>query len=170
MPILMGTYFLWVLIIPILHRWLLGYTIHDSLYAHDTHAHNPFSAITLQFVQGIFVENYEPTIGMLTFSISCWSSIAIYSDAVSSTEDFYRKEVEIGGKEVALQIIDTASPAVCTYLQLLATMRTLFSVCVCLHLGAVYCNTRPLHKELPWFHVSLQHHQPGDAHSLGRSA
>ena len=51
------------------------YTIHDSSYAHDTHAHNPFSAITLQFVQGIFVEKYEPTIGMLMFSISCWSRI-----------------------------------------------------------------------------------------------
>ena len=128
----MGAYFLWVLIIPILHRWLLGYTIHDSLYAHDTRAHNPFSAITLRFVQGIFVENYEPTIGMLIFSISCWSSIAIYSDAVSSTEDSYRKDVEIGGKEVALEIINTASPAVCTYLQLAIGYNEDFIQCLCL--------------------------------------
>ena len=133
----MGAYFLWVLIIPILHRWLLGYTIHDSLYAHDTRAHNPFSAITLRFVQGIFVENYEPTIGMLMFSISCWSRIAIYSDAticVSSTEEVYWKEVEIGGKEVALEIIDTASPAVCTYLQLAIDIgyNEDFNQCLCL--------------------------------------
>ena len=71
------------------------------------------------------------------FSISCWRRTANCSDAticISSTEDFYRKEVEIGGKEVALEIIDTASPAVCIYTRLLATMSILFSVCVCLHL------------------------------------
>jgi len=43
------------------------------------------SALTVQFVQGIFVEKYDPTI-----------------------EDSYRKQVEIDGKQCMLEILDTA--------------------------------------------------------------
>jgi len=43
------------------------------------------SAITVQFVQGIFVEKYDPTI-----------------------EDSYRKQVEIDGNQSMLEILDTA--------------------------------------------------------------
>jgi len=43
------------------------------------------SALTVQFVQGIFVEKYDPTI-----------------------EDSYRKQVEIDGMQCMLEILDTA--------------------------------------------------------------
>ncbi|ESO05217.1 hypothetical protein HELRODRAFT_77994 [Helobdella robusta] len=43
------------------------------------------SALTVQFVQGIFVEKYDPTI-----------------------EDSYRKHVEIDGQQCMLEILDTA--------------------------------------------------------------
>eukprot|EP01089_Gocevia_fonbrunei_P011278 TRINITY_DN2446_c0_g1_i1.p1 TRINITY_DN2446_c0_g1~~TRINITY_DN2446_c0_g1_i1.p1 ORF type:complete len:189 (+),score=42.11 TRINITY_DN2446_c0_g1_i1:143-709(+) len=43
------------------------------------------SALTVQFVQGIFVEKYDPTI-----------------------EDSYRKQVEVQGSQVMLEILDTA--------------------------------------------------------------
>lgn len=43
------------------------------------------SALTVQFVQNIFVERYDPTI-----------------------EDSYRKQVEVDGKQCVLEILDTA--------------------------------------------------------------
>lgn len=43
------------------------------------------SALTVQFVQGIFVEKYDPTI-----------------------EDSYRKQTEVDGKQCMLEILDTA--------------------------------------------------------------
>lgn len=43
------------------------------------------SALTVQFVQGLFVEKYDPTI-----------------------EDSYRKQVEIDGQQCMLEILDTA--------------------------------------------------------------
>ena len=43
------------------------------------------SALTVQFVQGIFVEKYDPTI-----------------------EDSYRKQVEVDGQQSMLEILDTA--------------------------------------------------------------
>merc|ERR1712048_569367 len=43
------------------------------------------SALTVQFVQGIFVEKYDPTI-----------------------EDSYRKQVELDGQQCMLEILDTA--------------------------------------------------------------
>lgn len=48
------------------------------------------SALTVQFVQGIFVEKYDPTI-----------------------EDSYRKQVEVDGQQCMLEILDTAG-TVCT--------------------------------------------------------
>jgi len=50
------------------------------------------SALTVQFVQGIFVEKYDPTI-----------------------EDSYRKQVEVDGQQCMLEILDTAG-TVCIYL------------------------------------------------------
>uniref|UniRef100_W6NXI7 Ras domain containing protein n=1 Tax=Haemonchus contortus TaxID=6289 RepID=W6NXI7_HAECO len=46
------------------------------------------SALTVQFVQGIFVEKYDPTI-----------------------EDSYRKQVEVDGQQCMLEILDTAGTA-----------------------------------------------------------
>ncbi|XP_018496058.1 ras-related protein Rap-1b [Galendromus occidentalis] len=43
------------------------------------------SALTVQFVQGVFVEKYDPTI-----------------------EDSYRKQVEVDGQQCMLEILDTA--------------------------------------------------------------
>lgn len=43
------------------------------------------SALTVQFVQGIFVEKYDPTI-----------------------EDSYRKQVEVDAQQCMLEILDTA--------------------------------------------------------------
>ena len=43
------------------------------------------SALTVQFVQGIYVEKYDPTI-----------------------EDSYRKQVEVDGQQCMLEILDTA--------------------------------------------------------------
>lgn len=43
------------------------------------------SALTVQFVQGIFVEKYDPTI-----------------------EDSYRKKVEVDNEQCILEILDTA--------------------------------------------------------------
>jgi len=43
------------------------------------------SAMTVQFVQGIFVERYDPTI-----------------------EDSYRKMIEVDGNQFMLEILDTA--------------------------------------------------------------
>ena len=54
------------------------------------------SALTVQFVQGIFVEKYDPTI-----------------------EDSYRKQVEVDGQQCMLEILDTAG----TVSKLLNTMR-----------------------------------------------
>lgn len=47
------------------------------------------SAITVQFVQGIFVEKYDPTI-----------------------EDSYRKQVEFDGQQCMLEILDTAGTVI----------------------------------------------------------
>lgn len=50
------------------------------------------SAITVQFVQGIFVEKYDPTI-----------------------EDSYRKQVEFDGQQCMLEILDTAGTVINIY-------------------------------------------------------
>lgn len=51
------------------------------------------SALTVQFVQGIFVEKYDPTI-----------------------EDSYRKQVEVDGQQCMLEILDTAGTVRLTHL------------------------------------------------------
>ena len=54
------------------------------------------SALTVQFVQGIFVEKYDPTI-----------------------EDSYRKQVEVDGQQCMLEILDTAGTVSDSRLQIL---------------------------------------------------
>lgn len=61
------------------------------------------SALTVQFVQGIFVEKYDPTI-----------------------EDSYRKQVEVDGQQCMLEILDTAG-TVRTYLVLAISFSGLVS-------------------------------------------
>lgn len=51
------------------------------------------SALTVQFVQGIFVEKYDPTI-----------------------EDSYRKQVEVDGQQCMLEILDTAGTVIKPFL------------------------------------------------------
>ena len=60
------------------------------------------SALTVQFVQGIFVEKYDPTI-----------------------EDSYRKQVEVDAQQCMLEILDTAG-TVCKALP--KCMHSLYSV------------------------------------------
>lgn len=52
------------------------------------------SALTVQFVQGIFVEKYDPTI-----------------------EDSYRKQVEVDGQQCMLEILDTAGTVIVAILK-----------------------------------------------------
>ena len=47
------------------------------------------SALTIQFVQGFFVDKYDPTI-----------------------EDSYRKQVVVDGKQCILEILDTAGTVI----------------------------------------------------------
>ena len=54
------------------------------------------SALTVQFVQGIFVEKYDPTI-----------------------EDSYRKQVEVDGQQCMLEILDTAGTVSLFYIYFL---------------------------------------------------
>jgi len=61
------------------------------------------SALTVQFVQGIFVEKYDPTI-----------------------EDSYRKQVEVDGQQCMLEILDTAG-TVCDYFVLYSTMQKMLT-------------------------------------------
>lgn len=56
------------------------------------------SALTVQFVQGIFVEKYDPTI-----------------------EDSYRKQVEVDGQQCMLEILDTAG-TVCTFMDIITIL------------------------------------------------
>lgn len=53
------------------------------------------SALTVQFVQGIFVEKYDPTI-----------------------EDSYRKQVEVDGQQCMLEILDTAGTVIKRFISL----------------------------------------------------
>ena len=101
---------------------------------------------TVQFVQGIFVEKYDPTI-----------------------EDSYRKVVESDGQQCMLEILDTAG-TVCYYMYMYMYSKTnvevMFSrhhppnVAVCLLcLGTIYCNARFVHEEWSRFSISVLHHR-----------
>ena len=62
------------------------------------------SALTVQFVQGIFVEKYDPTI-----------------------EDSYRKQAEVDGQQCMLEILDTAGTVSC-FNRIVKTFETNFCV------------------------------------------
>lgn len=64
------------------------------------------SALTVQFVQGIFVEKYDPTI-----------------------EDSYRKQVEVDGQQCMLEILDTAG-TVCSFIEII-TILNIFKLNMC---------------------------------------
>ena len=64
------------------------------------------SALTVQFVQGIFVEKYDPTI-----------------------EDSYRKQVEVDGQQCMLEILDTAGTVSLLLSILLLIFSPLFVFC-----------------------------------------
>ena len=61
------------------------------------------SALTVQFVQGIFVEKYDPTI-----------------------EDCYRKQVEINGQQCMLEILDTAGTVCIFFLKIILVVKFFF--------------------------------------------
>lgn len=61
------------------------------------------SALTVQFVQGIFVEKYDPTI-----------------------EDSYRKQVEVDGQQCMLEILDTAGTVSFSFSLLIYALYLLF--------------------------------------------
>ena len=70
------------------------------------------SALTVQFVQGIFVEKYDPTI-----------------------EDSYRKQVEVDGQQCMLEILDTAGTVSNSPLQILYALDQNTVVMYHTHLG-----------------------------------
>lgn len=76
------------------------------------------SALTVQFVQGIFVEKYDPTI-----------------------EDSYRKQVEVDGQQCMLEILDTAG-TVSVYQIGVVTCTTYKSF------GSYHCRSTHTHTEL----------------------
>lgn len=63
------------------------------------------SALTVQFVQGIFVEKYDPTI-----------------------EDSYRKQVEVDGQQCMLEILDTAGTVSFSFSPLIYALYLFFFV------------------------------------------
>lgn len=64
------------------------------------------SALTVQFVQGIFVEKYDPTI-----------------------EDSYRKQVEVDGQQCMLEILDTAGTVSYAVFIFILCLHLLYSGC-----------------------------------------
>lgn len=78
---------------------------------------------TVQFVQGIFVEKYDPTI-----------------------EDSYRKQVEVDGQQCMLEILDTAGTVSCYFsvfwaqpkLELAISTRSFYVVYHQIYLGAIH--------------------------------
>ena len=88
------------------------------------------SALTVQFVQGIFVEKYDPTI-----------------------EDSYRKQVEVDGQQCMLEILDTAG----TVSSIDIDGRR-FKLILLFISGTIYSHERPLHEEWPGFCTCLFHY------------
>ena len=93
------------------------------------------SALTVQFVQGIFVEKYDPTI-----------------------EDSYRKQVEVDGQQCMLEILDTAGTVnyfLSFFLNSLITFITFLS-------GTIYGHARPVHEKWPRICIGLFHYRTID--------
>lgn len=73
------------------------------------------SALTVQFVQGIFVEKYDPTI-----------------------EDSYRKQVEVDGQQCMLEILDTAGTVSNPRQFMKETRKLTFLVNIFIIVGTIY--------------------------------
>jgi small GTP-binding protein len=91
------------------------------------------SALTVQFVQGIFVEKYDPTI-----------------------EDSYRKQVEVDGQQCMLEILDTAG-TVCAYSVLFYNNAQNLNIAYCFP-GTIHSHERPLHEKWPGLCTGLFHY------------
>ena len=87
------------------------------------------SALTVQFVQGIFVEKYDPTI-----------------------EDSYRKQVEVDGQQCMLEILDTAGTV-----RIKRSRVDRFEPLM-LTVGAIYSNEGFVHEEWAGICSGVQHH------------
>jgi Ras-related protein Ral-A len=71
------------------------------------------SALTLQYMYGDFVEEYDPTkadckIFLLSLSITTIYSTMKWSNAKSLIQLAYRKKVVLDGQECQIDILDTA--------------------------------------------------------------
>lgn len=93
------------------------------------------SALTVQFVQGIFVEKYDPTI-----------------------EDSYRKQVEIDGQQCMMEILDTAG-TVCN-LEDVSVILDLFSLFF--QIGTIHCNERLVYEKRPGLRPRLLYNRTSD--------
>lgn len=83
------------------------------------------SALTVQFVQGIFVEKYDPTI-----------------------EDSYRKQVEVDGQQCMLEILDTAGTVCYTFENVSANFTRYF-------VGAIHSNEGFIYEEWSGIRIGL---------------
>lgn len=89
------------------------------------------SALTVQFVQGIFVEKYDPTI-----------------------EDSYRKQVEVDGQQCMLEILDTAGTVSFVFADRpqfanFAHACISFVLCLLNSIGTIHSNARLVHEKWP---------------------
>ena len=87
------------------------------------------SALTVQFVQGIFVEKYDPTI-----------------------EDSYRKQVEVDGQQCMLEILDTAGTVSFLLNYSRASRQAIFFT------GTIYGHERLVHEKWPGICPRVQYH------------
>ncbi len=127
------------------------------------------SALTVQFVQGIFVEKYDPTI-----------------------EDSYRKQVEVDGQQCMLEILDTAGTVsififiyllylylyLYTHIKFINIHKTVLfmksykknriincnlvytKITLYFFIGTIYSHERLVHEKWPRFRSSLFHNSP----------
>lgn len=93
------------------------------------------SALTVQFVQGIFVEKYDPTI-----------------------EDSYRKQVEVDGQQCMLEILDTAGTVIKFFS--LIIMFHLCNLFILLSSGTIHRHAGFVHEEWTRICSGLLDHCP----------
>lgn len=97
------------------------------------------SALTVQFVQSIFVEKYDPTI-----------------------EDSYRKQVEVDGQQCMLEILDTAG-----IYTIILYLHTYILYYLSTRNGTVYGHEGLVHEEWTGLRAGLQHYLPGHIQRSG---
>ena len=62
------------------------------------------SCCTLRYLFGTFQTGYDPTVGMF----SCTGPSTLRHNLINATESNFTKQVQIDGKDVTLEILDTA--------------------------------------------------------------